>query len=143
MVEPYDEPRISAEETIIRRISEHYIVPDENTGSRRISKMAFQPSSIENGGMSVDILGLIVQAGLEPKGFVTTPVFTGSVKFTADFIRKLDLWIGYEPNLPDNPYHGEVWGNPRPNRFTDGQKKALLRGCDWYVEIPDVILGAK
>ena len=87
--------------------------------------------------MSVDIEALIMADGENPRNVVTTPVFVGSISFAAGAARALDLQIGYDP-LPDNPYHGEVWGISRPNRFSKGQKNGLIAASSWYVEIEDV-----
>ena len=108
MVVPYDDPNIGNEEVLIRRINfEQHVVPDENPGGQRISSKANSPSPEPNGGMSVDILGLMESDGIDSKEFVTTPVFTGSVAFKANVARDLDLLVGSEP-IKDNPYHGEV-----------------------------------
>ena len=87
--------------------------------------------------MSVDIEALLLAAGLAPMTYVTTPVFTGSVSFSAGSIRALGLWIGYDP-LDGNLYHGEVWGHPRPNRFSTSQKAGLAAAAVWYVEVEGV-----
>lgn len=89
--------------------------------------------------MSVDIEDLILEGGHNPKQYVTTPIFTGSVAFSADNVRNLGLRIGYDP-IQENPYHGEVWGSPRANRFSNPQKKGLLAASEWYVEIEGVSL---
>ncbi|WP_254693981.1 hypothetical protein [Sulfitobacter sp. D7] len=137
---PYDEEDISPEAVIIRRIDpKQHIVWDENNQCHRISSKAYSPSSGDYGGMSVDIEAKIIAAGVEPAEFVTTPVFTGSVQFSANSIRNLNLWIGYEP-VDDNPHHGEVWGNPRPNKFTNGQKRGLRQEATWYVQLENVEL---
>jgi hypothetical protein len=139
-VQPYDEKKIKPEEVIIRRINPvQHVVWDENRGCNRISSKAFSPSSGENGGMSVDIEDLILEGGHNPKQYVTTPIFTGSVAFSADNVRNLGLRIGYDP-IQENPYHGEVWGSPRANRFSNPQKKGLLAASEWYVEIEGVSL---
>ena len=141
-VAPYDEQQIDNDDTIIRRISAEYIVPDANTGGERLSSKAFSASSGENGGMSVDLLPLMIEAGEDAEEFVTTPVFTGSVQFPAGAARKAGLWVGYEP-LPDNAYHGEVWRSPAGGRFTGGQTKALMNASNWFVEIPSVEIPKK
>ncbi len=139
-VAPYDEGDISPDDCIIRRINpEQHVVWDDNLDKRRVSSKAFTPSSGTDGGMSVDIENKIIGANEDPKEYVTTPVFTGSVHFLASAIRELDLWIGYDP-LPDNPHHGEVWGNPRPNRFKSSQKNGLHRLAQWYVALENVDL---
>lgn len=143
-VAPYDEEEIEPNDTIIRRISpEQHVVWDHNRGRRRISKKAYSKSSGENGGMSVDIEKLIVADDKNPSGWVTTPRFTGSVSFSAHQIRNFDLMIGYEPikdelDVPDNPYHGEVWTSQPSRRFSNKQQKGLLHTAEWYVELEDV-----
>lgn len=136
-VDPYDEERILAADTIIRKISSQYIVPNDNTGGKRLSSMAFQPSSDPNGGMSIDLETNIVAAGLDPKEFIHSPDFVGAVAMKAGDVRNLNLRIGYDP-LPENPHHGEVWGNNRPNRFSDSQKKGLRRAARWYTDVDGV-----
>ena len=75
--------------------------------------------------------------GVDPRQYVTTPVFTGSVAFSAGAARALGLLVGYDP-VPTNPYHGEVWGGSRPNRFSQRQKKGLAEASRWYVELDGV-----
>lgn len=138
---PHDHTEIAETDTIIRRIDpENHVVPDENRGCRRLSSKAYKPSSMPNGGMSIDIEKLIVQGGHNPQTFVTTPKFTGSVAFTAAAIRSAGLRVGYDP-IPGNDCHGEVWGpKDKPNRFSNGQIKSLREAATWYVQIPDVEL---
>jgi hypothetical protein len=95
--------------------------------------------------MSVDIEQLILAAGIDPRTFVTNPVFTASVSFTASDIRALGLLVGYEPLagtdvLAANPYHGEVWDNTPRKSFTDAQKRGLAEYATWYVQLPDTDL---
>ena len=135
MIAPYDEPDIRADEQIIRRINpQHHVVPDDNRQCRRISSKAYKPSSepnagMSNAGMSIDIEKLI------------TPVYTGAVVFSANDIRSLGLWIGYEP-VAGNPYHGEVWGQTpsRHNKFTQSQVRGLASAAAWYVPLNGVRL---
>ena len=148
-IEPYDEDDISDEDGVIRRVNpEHHIVPDENTGAYRTSSKLFTPSSGDGDGMSVDIFKLIEAAEIDAKEFVTTPVFTGSVIFSAGAAREKGLRIGYDPitgvaGIEDNPFHGEVWGGEaRPNRFSKGQKKALAAASRWFVELEGVEIKA-
>ena len=87
--------------------------------------------------MSVDIEQAILAAGIDPKNFVTTPVYTGSVVFLAQAVRDLNLWIGFDP-VPDNAYHGQVWPTEPKRNFTEIQKSGLANSAAWYVEIPGV-----
>ena len=82
-------------------------------------------------------------ANVDPKAFVTTPVFTGSVAFFACAIRDLGLWVGYDPipdspSGPGNPYHGEVWATTPKKRFSDNERTGLARAAQWYVQLPNV-----
>jgi hypothetical protein len=88
-------------------------------------------------GMSVDLKQLMDEAAIDPQVFVTTPKHIGSVCFKASAARNSNLLVGYDP-LNDNPYHGEIWGRNRPNRFSGSQSKDLLIACSWFVKIPDV-----
>lgn len=132
---------IADPDLIIRRIDpiEHITVDDN--GNRRISSKAFKPSSRSPFGLSIDIKKLIEQAGERPEIFVTTPKFRGSVEFSANVARNADLMVGLDP-LPESPFHGEVWGKVRPDRFSRGQERALMHGCTWLVPLPGVSVAA-
>lgn len=132
---PHDHPGIANEDRVIRRISEEHFVADVKvSGGKRISTMAFQASSDGNRGMSVDLEASIIEAGLDARGFVTTPKFLGSVWFSAGFLRSEAFMVGYEP-LVDNVHHGEVWGT-----FSKGRQKKLLNSAQWFVEVMGVSL---
>lgn len=87
--------------------------------------------------MSVDIEKLIRADTLDPATYVTSPKYIGSIRFSAGAIRAVNLRVGYDP-LPDNPYHGEVWGESKPNRFSRTQQKAICAASNWLVPIPNV-----
>jgi hypothetical protein len=134
-VKPHDHQEIRSDDGVIRRVSEHFIVEDED-GRRRISSMALSPSSPAlGGGLSVDLQREIEEAGLDAVQFVTTPRWIGSVRFAAQQLREAGFMVGFDPLLPDNPYHGAVWGE-----FSPGKKKRLLRLAQWFVRIDGVAL---
>lgn len=146
-VEPYNEDEIDDADTIIRRVPIQQIVWDENGGERRrrISKGLYNKSTGLKDGMSVDIEALMINGGVDPTEYVTTPVFQGAVSFSAAEIRALELMVGYDPikdkpEQPDNPYHGEVWRKAEAKRFTSAQQKGLKDAARWYVEIEGVDL---
>ena len=135
-VTPHDHQGILPEDGVIRRVSEHQIVLDRD-GQRRMSSLAFQPSSpVHGGGLSVDLHREIEESGLNAVQFVTTPRWIGSVRFTAQQLRNEGLLVGFDPLPPDNPFHGEVWG-----QLSTGKKKRLLTLAQWFVPIPGVSLG--
>lgn len=133
-VTPHDHPKILDDHRVIRRISkeQHIVTDPKSPTGRRISSIAFQASTEGNRGMSVDLEHEIIQAGLDPAEYVTTPLWTGSVVLKVDFLRAQQFKVGADP-LKDNPHHGEVWGT-----FSDGQKKRLRNASQWLVPIPDV-----
>ena len=128
---PHDHPDILANHIAIRRISENWIVPDGN-GGRRVSSMAFRPSSGVNGGMSIDLESFILDSKLDPREFVTAPFWIGSVCFRVGALRGEGLQVGYDP-VDGNKFHGEVWGASRR-----AQWKRLQELAAWYVPIPGV-----
>ena len=130
-VVPHDHPGILADDGIIRRIPEHWVVHD-HTGRRRISSMAFRSSSGLSGGMSVDLQKQIEDAGLDSRDYVTSPHWVGSIRLLAQECRSAGCQVGYHP-INSNPYHGEVWG-----KFTKGQQRQLQTAATWYVAIPGV-----
>lgn len=87
--------------------------------------------------MSVDLQRLIVEARIEPRDFVTTPKWTGSVRWTADQVRALALLVGFDPT-DDNPFHGQVWG-----AFTKAQRRSLQTSATWFVALPDVAISSE
>lgn len=78
-VTEHDHAGIHEKDGIIRRISEQQIVNDEKIGGRRLSTMAFRPSTDPTGGMSVDLQNLIEEAQLDPRMYVTDSHWSGSV----------------------------------------------------------------
>ena len=133
---PHDAKDIASGDGLIRRISERQIVTDRN-GQRRISSIAFKPSTVgAYPGMSVDLEAQILEAGVNPRLFVTTPVWMGSVRMVVGEVRNERLLVGSHPLMPENPYHGEVWGIE-----TKVQQRKLQTLAIWYVEIPGVLVG--
>jgi hypothetical protein len=132
---PHDHEDISHDDWVIRRITRKQLVDDPKTGCKRISSLAFNPSSDLNGGMSVDLQKQIEDAGLNAQEFVTTPDCVGSVRFNVGQLRNEEFKVGYDP-LKNNPYHGEVWGS-----FTTSKKRRLKQLCVWFVPIDNVIIG--
>lgn len=137
---PHDCPEIQNEHRLIRRISEEWIVSDHK-GKKRLSTAALDPSSEDYDkycGLSVDIEHFILNAGLDPKKFVTTPKFTGAISFSVDSFRSRSFLVGTDPSK-DNPYHGAVWQNETQGaKFTRGKKKELLKEAEWLVPLDDV-----
>ena len=133
-VVPHDHAGILPDDGVIRRISEQQVVDDQGRGCRRISSMAFKASSEVGGGMSVDLQREIEEARFDARAYVTTPRWTGSVRFMARDLRAIGLKVGYDP-LKTNPYHGQVWGD-----FSKAQQQSLRTISHWFVELPGVVI---
>ena len=135
---PLDHDEVVTGATLIRRISEEQTVVVD--GRKRISSIAYRGSSDPGGSMSIDIEPFIVSDAIDPREWVTSPRWIGSVQFECRFIRALNLKVGYDPipppsNLPANPYHGGVWGN-----FSKPVQRQMQQSAAWFVEIADVDL---
>jgi hypothetical protein len=135
---PHDHAQIKNDDEVIRRISDKQIVQNEH-GNLRISSIAYKVAARKS-GMSVDLKQLIENDGLDPKKYVTTPRWTGSVLFKVSDLRQKGFKVGYdpvEPPKPDpNPYHGEVWGKCSENQAF--QKLKVM--AKWFVPITEVNL---
>ena len=89
--------------------------------------------------MSVDLERFIRESGQDPRVYVTTPRWYGSLQLSVGSVRDANLLVGYDP-VPENPYHGQIWS--KDGKPTRGQQKqqerALRRISAWFVEIPGV-----
>lgn len=136
---------ISDVEVAIRRLNPEYCKAwDDDRQCYRLSTAAFSTSREPPHGMSIDFADLIIAAGKTPREVVTNPRFSGSVTFTVGQARAAELSVCRDPlsataTEPENPFHGEVWGSA-PNKISRGQQNALLRACQWLVELPDVVI---
>lgn len=129
---PHDHSELSNDGTAIRRVNELQ-VSNMADGSRKLSSVVFKSTNDNpDEGMSIDLLQLMEEAGIDPVSHVTTPRWIGSIAIPIGTIRENGLQVGYDP-LPENLYHGEVWG-----KITRGKRKALCRSASWFVEIEGV-----
>ena len=132
-VVPHDHNGIGNQDGVIRRISDFHLADGPN-GTLIVSSMALEPSTDPSGGVSIDIEGSVLAAGLDLVQHITSPQFLGSVRFITGDLRSEDLLVGFDP-IPDNDHHGEIWGHlPR------GKRKRLLKKARWFVPIPNVAL---
>lgn len=83
--------------------------------------------------MSIDLKSQIECDNIDPIQFVTTPRFIGSILMCVEAIRNMQLRVGFDPIIPDNPYHGQAWGV-----FNKNTERLMRHSSQWYVEIPNV-----
>jgi hypothetical protein len=130
---PHDHEGILNSEGVIRRISANHIVDDPKTaGGRRLSSAAFEKSSGPNASMSVDLQTQIEEAGYVASAYVIDRRWIGAVRFVARDLREQGFQVGFDP-LPENPFHGGVWGN-----FSRSRQKAMSEIGEWMVPITGV-----
>jgi hypothetical protein len=101
---------------LLRRINPVHIVPDANTGRRRLSSGAFRDRQ-----MSVDAECLLAADGLDWRFTMNGHGNCFLVRFTAGFARQQQQLVEHKP-LVDNPYHTEITGRksaPICNAFRD------------------------
>lgn len=135
---PHDHDELHSNDIVIRRIADKQIANYPN-GVRRISSLAFKTFHSPSEGMSVDLERFIREDGLDPRKYVTTPRWFGSLQLRVGDVREKALLVGYDPT-PDNPYHGQIWNaQGKPTRGEQkAQERALRAISSWYVEIPGV-----
>lgn len=132
-VVPHDHVDIGDDWIVIRRIQSVWL-KDVTDGQIGLTTASFTESSEPPGGMSIDILNLLEQAGLDAPSYVTQhPNRPYAVRFRVGDLRALGLQVGFDPleeqpPFPANPFHGEVWGTkPR------GIRNELRRIANWFV----------
>lgn len=136
-VVPHDHPGILADDWVIRRISQQWVITDVKIpGGKRLSTQAFESSSAEQGGgLSLDLEAQIQEAGTDVVTHVTTPRWIASVRLTVATLREMEYLVGFSPimaapGIEANPHHGEAWGSD-----TKGKRKKLLKASQWLVPI--------
>lgn len=136
-VTPHDHEEILNSHEVIRRVSEKQLIIDSD-GRKINSSIVFKASETGNRGMSVDLKNMIESAALDPKKYVTTPRWIGSILLKVSDLRRLGFIVGYDPlEIPEpNPYHGEVWGTF--SKGENGTRRKLQDLAVWFVEIDNV-----
>jgi len=111
-VVPHDHPDIRDDDYVIRHIPPAMLVPADNSkplGPRRISSGAYSESGDFPFGMSVDIEGWIVAAGLSPLHYLPDPSY-GAQRLNVGALRRAGCQVGWDPIPGKNPHHALVWG---------------------------------
>jgi hypothetical protein len=134
-VVPHDHEGIGDDWIVIRRIYVGWL-KDSTDGLIGVSTASFTESSEPPRGMSIDILNLIDDAGIDAKAYVTSLTnYPYAASFRVGDLRALGLKVGFDPlkeraPYPANPFHGEVWGIG-PSR---GSKNELRKIAKWFVQ---------
>lgn len=103
-----DDPSISDDSALWRRISPKWIVPDESGSGYRISSQAFQNHPADE-SMSVHLAEEMARNGLSASDAVKAFPGYSLVSITAGLARECSQRVARDP-LPDDPAHAVVDG---------------------------------
>jgi hypothetical protein len=125
---PDDREKIPDSAGLLRRIHPDHIVPDHNTGRRRLSSGAFNDPR-----MSVDVEPMLVAKGLDWRFSVAAPHANYSlVRLSAGVVRAHGQIVEHTP-LPTNDCHAEVVG-----KKSGAVRKVLRTAAEWVKRPVDV-----
>lgn len=134
-VTPHDDRQSVPDDSfVLRSIPPMHLKQNQDGPGRYLSSGAFSPSSKQHDpyqGMSVDVGALLVEAGI-PESDRMLPGHEALVKIRSGDLRDIDCWIGPDPRIPDNPYHGEVWRGAK-------LRKKIKRKAIWIIRPEDVL----
>jgi hypothetical protein len=127
-----DNESIANEETLYRRISVHYLVPDEDTGFARVSSGAFKHREL-----SVNLHSVLEQNGYSPDACLSAYPLERLVSLRAEAARSCNQALCRDP-LPDDLSHGLVYGNKNgktPEKLTAASNWVIPAGPPPYTQV--------
>jgi hypothetical protein len=131
VVQPHDDPRLTADDYVIRYTSPNERSRDDTLGRYRISSGAYTESSVPPYGVSVQIERLLIAASLTAEQKAPSADH-GIVRLRVGTLREMGFKVGYDPE-PNNPTHGEIWGVSNTRRA----KKIARHGEQNIVRLPN------
>lgn len=123
---PDDDPTVSDDERLLRRVPPQLIVWNENIRARQVSTGAFSNSS-DGSGMSVSLAGVLKAACLPEENVIRGYDGFGLVAIKAGLARAQSQGVTRVPTETD-PSHAEVVG-----KKTRAVKQAFKREATWIV----------
>lgn len=118
-----DDPGITDEDRLWRRLHPGQTVFDNNLQRRRPSSAAFSDSS-DGTALSVSILRL--RPSDDPDALVAEHPGQGITEFTAGFARGMNQGVDHTPD-EGGPDHGSVWD--KKGSRSSGTRSRLAKGC--------------
>ena len=118
-----DDPSVSDNERLWRRVHPSDIIRDPESKELRPTSAAFRPSE----EMSVDIASLTT-----PEAVLSNYPHHSLIEFTAGIVRKEGGIVVRDP-LPDNPSHALVCGKNPEGRLTKSQAKKIQQSSKWVI----------
>jgi hypothetical protein len=117
---PDDREKIPDPSGLLRRVHPDHIVPDGNTGRRRLSSGAFNDPR-----MSVDVEPMLRAKGLDWQFSLAGHEAYSLVRLTAGFVRGHSQIVEHTP-IPGNEFHADVVG-----RKTGPIRQAFRAAAEW------------
>lgn len=125
-----DDPTITDNAPLWRRIPPRHFVFDANLGRYRPSSAAFEDHP-DGSPMSVVLGNDVLAAGRSPESVITGCEGFAVASFQAGLARLKGQGVMRKP-LRDEPAHAEVFGNK-----TDSVKKAFTKNSIWIIAPPE------
>lgn len=119
-----DDPTITSEEWLFRRIHLSQIVNDDDTGHARVSTGAFRDKEL-----SINIESVLLGNGETTDTCLRNHQGHKLVCFTAGRARELQQIVCRDPEPPDNLSHGLVCGSKNSRRVLEG----LRDSAEWVI----------
>jgi hypothetical protein len=120
----HDDPTITNEERLLRRVPLYQIVKDEDTGYARISSGAFKEKEL-----SVNLESVLLGGGGTVDACLQKHQGYKLVSLTAGQVRQLQQIVCPDPEPPDNVSHGLVCGSKNSRRVHEG----LRDSAQWVI----------
>ena len=125
-----DDPTISDDAALWRRIPPWHFVFDKNRGRWRAASAAFE--NHPNGTpMSVLLATLMQRENRGPRQALGGLGDYALASITAGLVRRCEQGVAHEP-LPDEPAHGVVFGNK-----TKSVRRRFAREAEWVIPPPE------
>jgi hypothetical protein len=124
---PDDRQKIPDSSGLLRRVHPDHIVPDGNTGRRRLSSGAFNDPR-----MSVDVEPMLVAKGLDWQFSVAGHSDYSLVRLNAGLVRSHNQIVEHTP-MPANDCHAEVVG-----KKTGAVRNAFRATAEWVRKPADI-----
>jgi hypothetical protein len=121
-----DDPAITNDESLWRRIHPDWVVPDQNRGGVRVSSAAFDDSH-DGSPLSVLLAGVVRATGRGPENVLVGFLGYALASITAGDARTCGQGVAPTPRS-DEPAHASVFG-PK----TKPIKRQLAKAARWVI----------
>jgi hypothetical protein len=121
-----DDGSVADSTKLFRRITQQWLVRDDNLDCVRVSSAAFSSE-----GLSVVLEDTLLEGGRQPSDVLSDHPDEYLVSITAELVREHDQAVVRTPT-DEEPAHGEVVG-----KKTKGRRRAFAAESLWVVPPPD------